>query len=94
MEGVGGKVMVKFTVDEQGNAKDVAVVNGVCTELDQEALRLIKLMKPWKPATRNGKNTLYRHIQSFTFSLTDEPLEKQESKKVSEKTACEEVNYF
>ena len=50
-----GTVYVGFVVDEQGRIIDAEIVRGVGFGLDQEALRLIRLMPWWEPGTMAGK---------------------------------------
>lgn len=50
-----GDVFVSFVVDEAGRLLDAEVVKGVGFGLDEEALRLVRLMPWWTPAHLNGK---------------------------------------
>lgn len=53
--GSEGRVCVAFVVRPDGALTDVHVPKGEpLPELHQEALRLVKHMPPWKPATVNG----------------------------------------
>lgn len=54
-QGIKGKVYLSFIVSEEGLVKDANVVIGVHKLLDDEALRLIRLIPKWIPATKNGK---------------------------------------
>ena len=49
-ENIQGRVTVQFTVNEVGKVCDVKVLQGVCEELDNEALRVIKESPLWTPA--------------------------------------------
>lgn len=53
-QGIKGKVYLSFIVDEKGFVKDANVVSGVHKLIDDEALRVIKLIPKWVPATKNG----------------------------------------
>ncbi|AEA43098.1 energy transducer TonB [Fluviicola taffensis] len=46
-----GRVVLKFTVSEQGNISDVRVSKGItdCKECDDEAVRLVQSMPVWIP---------------------------------------------
>ena len=50
-----GEVIVGFTVGMDGNITGVRVLKPVSPALNAEAVRVVKLMKYWKPGTRNGK---------------------------------------
>jgi TonB family protein len=52
---VSGNVVVNFVITTQGNIDSVTVAQSVREDLDAEAVRVIRNMPPWKPATQNGK---------------------------------------
>lgn len=52
---MSGDVFVSFVVDEAGRLLDAEVVKGIGYGLDEEALRLVRLMPWWAPARANGK---------------------------------------
>lgn len=54
-EGIQGKVLVSFVVDEKGKVTDVQVLKGVDPLLDDEALRVIKASPDWKPGLVRGQ---------------------------------------
>ncbi|RYD52989.1 MAG: energy transducer TonB [Sphingobacteriales bacterium] len=52
--GIGGRVNVKVVIDETGQVTDPIIEKSVHPLLDAEALRVVKLMPPWKPGMQNG----------------------------------------
>jgi protein TonB len=50
-----GKVMVSFIVDKDGSLSDIKVVKSAGKLLDDEALRVMRLMPKWQPGKDNGK---------------------------------------
>lgn len=54
-QGIQGRVLVDFTLDEKGKVTDVRVAKGVDPLLDDEAVRVISASPDWKPARLNGK---------------------------------------
>ncbi len=52
---VEGMVVVQFTVEADSSISNVKVVHSLGESFDKEAIRLIKSMPPWKPASRNGQ---------------------------------------
>lgn len=66
-EGTGGKVVVAYKVDTFGITTGITIFKGVREDLDQEAIRLIRLLKRWTPATLNGKKINYYNNQPFIF---------------------------
>ena len=54
-ERIQGRVTIQFTVNEVGEVTDVKVLNGVCKELDEEAMRVVKESPVWEPGrTKDG----------------------------------------
>lgn len=66
-----GTVYVGFVVDEQGRIVDAEVVKGVGFGLDQEALRLIRLMPWWTPGTMAGKPVRVSRTLGIPFVFRD-----------------------
>lgn len=55
-EGAEGRVMLGFTIDKEGNLKDVQVLRSVHPELDAEAVRAVSsCTEKWTPGTVDGK---------------------------------------
>ncbi|PXV64077.1 TonB family protein [Dysgonomonas alginatilytica] len=52
---IEGRVVVKFVVRETGELSDIEVVRSLEKYLDEEAIRIVKLMPKWIPGERNGK---------------------------------------
>lgn len=53
--GIHGKVLVDFVIDEKGKVRDVEVRKGVHPSLDAEAVRVISASPDWKPGKVGGK---------------------------------------
>ena len=53
--GIQGRVLVDFVIDEKGKVKDVKVLKGVDPLLDDEAVKVISASPDWKPARLQGK---------------------------------------
>jgi TonB family protein len=54
-EGHVGVVAVSFIVETDGQLDSVQVVQPLTDYYNKEAMRIIKAMPKWKPATQNGK---------------------------------------
>jgi TonB family protein len=66
---VEGKVIIKFVVDEHGRVTDPEIVRGIGGSCDEEALRVVKNMPMWIPASDKGKPVkVYYHLP-IMFSL-------------------------
>lgn len=54
--GVTGTIYVQFTVEANGDITNIRVIRGLGYGLDEEAVRLLKLMKGmWRPGKQGGK---------------------------------------
>lgn len=53
--GIQGRVLVDFVIDEKGKVKDVKVLKGVDPLLDAEAVKVISASPDWKPARIQGR---------------------------------------
>lgn len=54
-EGIQGRVLVDFVIDEKGKVTDVKVSKGVDPLLDEEAVRIVSASPDWKPARVRGQ---------------------------------------
>lgn len=54
-QGIQGRVLVDFVVDEKGKVRDVRVLKGVHPLLDDEAVKVVSASPDWKPARDRGK---------------------------------------
>jgi TonB family protein len=70
-ECVTGKVYVEFTVDTLGNVKEAIIKRGITRSTDEEALRVVNLMK-FKPGTRYGKPIEMNMIIPISFTIEHE----------------------
>lgn len=52
---IDGKVLISFMVDTDGAVVDPVVMRGVTDGLNKEAIRVIRQLPKFKPATQNGK---------------------------------------
>ena len=63
------RVIVQFVVDEGGNILHPVVLRGLNPELDEEALRVVRLMPKWKPGWQSGKLEKVRYAIPVSFTL-------------------------
>jgi protein TonB len=52
---IQGKVILKFCVTYKGTIDQIEVVKPMDKALEEEAMRVIKLLPPWKPGKQGGK---------------------------------------
>lgn len=67
--GIEGKVFVKFIVDKEGGISNIEIMKGMNADLDKEAIRVIKLMPPWKPGKQNGRSVKSQFVLPVYFKL-------------------------
>ena len=67
--GVQGRVVVTFVVEVDGSISETKVVKSVDTSLDEEAIRVVKLLPKWNPAMLNGKPVRSKYTLPITFRL-------------------------
>lgn len=67
--GIQGRVLVEFVVDEKGEVRDVRVVRGIHTSLDDEALRVVSASPKWRPGRLHGKKVKVAMTISVEFRL-------------------------
>lgn len=77
---IEGRVIVQFTVHEDGRTDNYSVMRGVDPLLDAEALRVLALMPRWTPAMKDGKPVSTRFTVPITFRLPKEDVKKSEGK--------------
>jgi len=67
--GITGKVILQFVVNKDGMIDKVTVLRGIGGGCDEEAMRVAKLMPPWKPGRQNGKPVPVYFIMPIGFTL-------------------------
>jgi protein TonB len=70
-EGISGYVMMLFVVEVDGRISNIKVVEQTeaCPEFAQEAVRVLKMSKRWKPAMINGKAVRCYHKLPISLQL-------------------------
>ena len=68
-KGTEGKVIVNFVVEKDGRLSDFNVVRGIDPLLDNEAVRVLKLMPDWTPGKQRGETVRVRFTLPVVFRL-------------------------
>ncbi|MFM1932999.1 MAG: hypothetical protein RL226_2302 [Bacteroidota bacterium] len=68
-EGLEGTVYVRMLVLKDGSVSDVRVLRGVNPILDQEAIRVVSMLKYDQPAMMNGKPVIFEQNIPIKFKL-------------------------
>lgn len=67
--GISGRVFINFVVNRDGQIVDAKVVRGVDPALDQEAMRVVKMMPKWNPGQQRGKPVRVSFMLPVNFVL-------------------------
>lgn len=70
-EGIDGKVLIEFVVDKFGNITETKVIKGVGHGCDEEAIRVVKMLKSFKPGLNEGKPVNVKMVIPIAFKLAD-----------------------
>lgn len=76
-----GVVYVQFVVNTDGSIVNVVVLKGVSSALDEEAVRVIKLMPNWIPGEQKGKPVRVRYVIPINFMIQNGRVDKDDKKK-------------
>ena len=66
---IQGVVILRFTIMTDGSIANVEISQHVHPSLDNEAVRLMKLMPKWIPGTKNGEPANVKFTVPVTFRL-------------------------
>ncbi|MNE59704.1 Gram-negative bacterial tonB protein [compost metagenome] len=66
---IQGKVIVSFYIDTLGALSDIKALRGIGYGCDEEAIRIVKSMPKWAPATRNNKPVKVNYHLPISFNL-------------------------
>ena len=64
-----GRVVVTFTIDLDGSIINPRVTQSLDKPLDDEALRVVRLMPKWRPAKENGECKRVEYSLPIPFKL-------------------------
>lgn len=68
--GITGRVMVQFVIQEDGTLDNVKILRSVSPELDNEAMRVVQAMPKWSPGVDDGKAVKVKFTIPISFNLT------------------------
>lgn len=75
---VMGTVFVNFIVEKNGAITHVKVLKGIGSGCDEEAVRVVSQMAPWKPGQDKGKPVRVGYVLPIKFSLDDSKEKEKE----------------
>jgi protein TonB len=71
-QGVSGRVLLSFIIEKDGQLSNIKVEHGAGYGFDEEALRVLKLAKAWKPGIQNGQPVRVRYTIPMNFQLAEQ----------------------
>ena len=66
-----GRVILQFTVNKEGEVKDVTVLRGVNDLLDAEAVRVVSSSPKWENGAQNGIPVAVKYVFPVIFKLNN-----------------------
>jgi protein TonB len=60
-------VIVSFIIEKDGTLSNITVLRPAGNGFDEEALRVLKLAKAWKPGMQNGQPVRVRFMLPVNF---------------------------
>jgi periplasmic protein TonB len=67
--GIQGTVFVTFVVERDGSVTDVRVLRGIGGGLDEEAVRVVRMMPRWNPGRQRGQAVRVQFNMPIRFVL-------------------------
>jgi len=71
-QNVSGRVTLSFIIEKDGSLSNIKVEHGAGYGFDEEALRVLKLAKAWKPGIQNGQPVRVRYNIPINFQLSEQ----------------------
>ena len=68
--GIQGVVIVRFCVTDKGEVENVQVLKGAEKSLDDEAVRVVRMLKGWTPGKIKGDSVNVWYNIPITFKLS------------------------
>lgn len=68
-KGIQGKVIVRFCVTAEGGVSTIGILHGVSSDLDAEAIRVVRTLPKFKPGRQGGKAVPVWYMVPIAFIL-------------------------
>jgi protein TonB len=72
-DGVSGRVFMSFIVEKDGTLSNIKVERGAGNGFDEEATRVLKMAKAWKPGMQNGQPVRVKYVIPINFQAAEQP---------------------
>jgi len=68
---VSGRVLVSFVIEKDGHLSNIVVERAAGYGFDEEAVRVLKMAKAWKPGMQNGQPVRVKYMIPINFQLSE-----------------------
>jgi periplasmic protein TonB len=69
--GASGRVILGFIIEKDGTLSNITVDRPAGNGFDEEALRVLKMAKAWKPGVQNGQPVRVKFEIPINFQYSD-----------------------
>lgn len=73
VRGIGGTAVATFVISPEGRVTRTGIERGLGDVLDQEVLRLVGTLPPWRPGFHDGEPVAVRYRLPVTFAVPADP---------------------
>ena len=67
--GITGTVIVSFVIEKNGSVSNIKILKGLGSSCDEEVIRVVNMMKKWKPGKQKGKSVRVQYNLPVKFTL-------------------------
>jgi TonB family protein len=67
--GIQGRVHIGFVIEKDGTPTDFKVIKSIAIDINNEAVRVLKLSPNWTPGLQRGKSVRMSYIMPIIFKL-------------------------
>ncbi len=68
--GIEGTTIISFEVNPEGSIENIKVARYLCEPCTEEAIRVTKLLKKWKPGKKRGQLSRFKYSLPYRIKLT------------------------
>jgi len=66
-----GTVIIQFIVKETGEISNIKLIRSIDKDLDNDAIRVVKMLAKWKPGVHDGRKVNVYYILPVSYRLED-----------------------
>ena len=66
---ISGRILVSFKINKNGEISDINVTKKLCEPCDKEAIRVVKLLKKWKPGVMRGQKVKVGYTLPIKYNI-------------------------